>query len=257
MRSPAGISRIGSWKTTRSIGRECKAGDRLSRPVLTAERLDHPDPTPSHERATIADGPSPPLPTILVSQQAFSRSNGDRRVEWSTHPNPRSCIDHAHPESRATRLNALAARFPGDHTRGATPVPIPNTAVKPAGPMIVQSRESRSSPGPIPDSPAGSTSLRGYLLRAPHRATRTEASARHPRSATSRGSPPSARPGRGTPITPREPTRPIFLRRLRFTLWMRIRLSGMVVMWPLGPGSRMQCPSTMRRGAGTRWRSAT
>jgi hypothetical protein len=29
----------GSWKNTRSIGRTCKAGDRLSRPVLTAERL--------------------------------------------------------------------------------------------------------------------------------------------------------------------------------------------------------------------------
>ena len=27
-------------------------------------------------------------------------------------------------------------RLPGDHTGGATPVPIPNTAVKPAGPMI-------------------------------------------------------------------------------------------------------------------------
>ena len=163
MRSPAEIFRVGSWKTTRSIGRKCKAGDRLSRPVLTAERLDHPDPTPSHERATIADGPSPPLPTILVSQQAFSRSNGDRRVEWSTHPNPRSCIDHAHPESRATRLNALAARFPGDHTRGATPVPIPNTAVKPAGPMIVQSRESRSSPGPYFKKPHGSPGSVGLL----------------------------------------------------------------------------------------------
>ena len=34
---------IGSWKTTRSIGRACTAGDRLSRPVLTAKQLDHPD----------------------------------------------------------------------------------------------------------------------------------------------------------------------------------------------------------------------
>ena len=52
-----------------------------------------------------------------------------------------------HRRSRPAGLNAPAGRLPGDHTRGATPVPIPNTAVKPAGPMIVQSRESRSSPG--------------------------------------------------------------------------------------------------------------
>src|SRR5271165_693121 len=45
---------IGSWKTTRSIGRACTAGDRLSRPVLTAKQLDHPDRlsavVPWHER---------------------------------------------------------------------------------------------------------------------------------------------------------------------------------------------------------------
>ncbi len=32
----------GSWKTTRSIGRECTTGDRRSRPVLTADRLTTP-----------------------------------------------------------------------------------------------------------------------------------------------------------------------------------------------------------------------
>jgi hypothetical protein len=36
----------GSWKTTRSIGRECTVREDRSRPVLTAERLDHPDPPP-------------------------------------------------------------------------------------------------------------------------------------------------------------------------------------------------------------------
>jgi hypothetical protein len=34
-------------------------------------------------------------------------------------------------------LFAYNAKLPGDHTRVATPVPIPNTAVKHAGPMIV------------------------------------------------------------------------------------------------------------------------
>lgn len=33
--------------------------------------------------------------------------------------------------------NTAAWRFVGDHTDGVTPVPIPNTAVKPVGPMIV------------------------------------------------------------------------------------------------------------------------
>jgi hypothetical protein len=33
--------------------------------------------------------------------------------------------------------NTAAWRFVGDHTDGVTPVPIPNTAVKPIGPMIV------------------------------------------------------------------------------------------------------------------------
>ena len=40
-----------------------------------------------------------------------------------------------------------AGRFPGDHTCGVPPVPIPNTVVKPARPMIVLRRESRLSPG--------------------------------------------------------------------------------------------------------------
>src|SRR6266487_4975648 len=36
--------------------------------------------------------------------------------------------------------------FVGAHTHRATPVPIPNTAVKPVGPMILLQRESRSVP---------------------------------------------------------------------------------------------------------------
>ena len=37
--------------------------------------------------------------------------------------------------------------FPGDHTGGETPVPIPNTEAKLVGPMVVRQRESRLSPG--------------------------------------------------------------------------------------------------------------
>src|SRR6185369_5419307 len=38
------------------------------------------------------------------------------------------------------------AGFVGGYTRRVTPVPIPNTVVKPAGPMILLQRESRSLP---------------------------------------------------------------------------------------------------------------
>ena len=37
--------------------------------------------------------------------------------------------------------------FPGDHTGGETPDPIPHSEAKPAGPMIVLRGESRLSPG--------------------------------------------------------------------------------------------------------------
>src|SRR5437764_4121727 len=63
---------------------------------------------------------------------------------------------------RVRRASPPDARFPGDHTGGATPVPIPNTAVKPAGPMIVpQARKSViagvQSPGRprLPRAPGG------------------------------------------------------------------------------------------------------
>ena len=54
----------GSWKTTRSIGRECKAGDRLSRPVLTAKTLDHPDSHSTLPHRTV-DGPSHAVRPLL------------------------------------------------------------------------------------------------------------------------------------------------------------------------------------------------
>lgn len=43
-----------------------------------------------------------------------------------------------HTEIRGRQAEKTpAVRFVGDHTGGVTPVPIPNTAVKPVGPMIV------------------------------------------------------------------------------------------------------------------------
>jgi hypothetical protein len=43
-------------------------------------------------------------------------------------------------------MNSSDEGFVGAHTHRATPVPIPNTAVKPVGPMILLQRESRSVP---------------------------------------------------------------------------------------------------------------
>ena len=49
-----------------------------------------------------------------------------------------------------------AGPISGVHTRGATPVPIPNTAVKPAGPRIVpQGAKAGRCRNPAPTAPAG------------------------------------------------------------------------------------------------------
>ena len=51
-------------------------------------------------------------------------------------------------------MNSRAGEFVGAYTHRATPVPIPNTAVKPVGPMILLQRESRSVPA-INQKPLG------------------------------------------------------------------------------------------------------
>lgn len=45
--------------------------------------------------------------------------------------------DSQAPNTPQAVRNTAACGFVGDHTDGVTPVPIPNTAVKPIGPMIV------------------------------------------------------------------------------------------------------------------------
>src|SRR5205085_10923495 len=84
----------------------CKHGNVLSRPVLTADRLTAPPPHAPCSDTGRDQGLGPPTP---AGAGAFPHRNG----------------------------------HPGAHTRGATPVPIPNTAVKPPGPMVVpHARES-------------------------------------------------------------------------------------------------------------------
>ena len=54
------LGTVGSWKTTRSIGRECTAGDRRSRPVLTADRLTTPIRSPRRRGAARTIGGTHP-----------------------------------------------------------------------------------------------------------------------------------------------------------------------------------------------------
>jgi hypothetical protein len=81
-------------------------------------------------------------------------------------PSPRPTTARTRPR----RPNPPRGRLSGDHTGGAPPVPIPNTAVKPAGPMIVPlARKSvtagvlHPTPPAIPEgSPAASPRAPGY-----------------------------------------------------------------------------------------------
>ena len=53
--------------------------------------------------------------------------------------------------------------FVGAHTHRATPVPIPNTAVKPVGPMILHQRESRSVPA-LKEEPLDLHKVEGFFV---------------------------------------------------------------------------------------------
>src|SRR5437764_9986310 len=72
---------------------------------------------------------------------------------------------------RSPVLETTPAILAGGYTRGATPVPIPNTAVKPAGPMILLQRESRSPPALNKRTP-GSCKRAGVLFCARVASTR-------------------------------------------------------------------------------------
>ena len=136
------------------MGRECTTGDRRSGPVPTAERLDHPDRTPPKGAPRIGvaaedpDGTSTRSPSPQTTQD--SNLDTDARI--------------------VPRGGAVTRRreFPGDHTGGATPVPIPNTAVKPAGPMIVpKARKSDIAGIPHQARPRSEQSQRGRAFSIP------------------------------------------------------------------------------------------
>ena len=111
-----GASPEGSWETTRSIGRECTAGDRRSRPVLTAKRLDHPDPPASRDGVGVR---KPPGSVAITIRDA----SGLRLSATTTGRGPRSgfaCVTDRPPSGDETTRRGrrgLTARRPTPRRR--------------------------------------------------------------------------------------------------------------------------------------------
>jgi hypothetical protein len=99
-------------------------------------QLDHFYRSPSHENRVLDDGRGSVGPVWPPREAEASGGSAGPRVE------PHSSLVKYSPG----RLYRPAGAFVGGHTRRVTPVPIPNTVVKPAGPMILLQRESRSPP---------------------------------------------------------------------------------------------------------------
>src|SRR6266511_5329900 len=112
MRSPTGLTRQGPSKTTRLIGRRCKHGDVLSRPVLIGRGLGF-----------------------------------DARARYRVHGVIRGA--RALRSVRVAGFGRPRRRRFGGHGGGETPGPIPNPEVKPSsadGTALETGWESRSPP---------------------------------------------------------------------------------------------------------------
>jgi hypothetical protein len=115
-------------------------GERSSQPTgPNSQLLDHPDPRPS-----LAQDESVAQDTPKTKRRNAACLSQDKRLEEKLAHDTRALRASDHQEIKPTaRLRSAWPPDSGDHTGGATPVPIPNTAVKPAGPMIVpQARKS-------------------------------------------------------------------------------------------------------------------
>src|SRR6266511_3187592 len=131
MRSPTGLTRQGPSKTTRLIGRRCKHGDVLSRPVLIGRGLGF-----------------------------------DARARYRVHGVIRGA--RALRSVRVAGFGRTWRRRFGGHGGGETPGPIPNPEVKPSsadGTALETGWESRSPPRHLRIEPP---SGRLYSLYARH-----------------------------------------------------------------------------------------
>ena len=83
--------------------------------------------------------------------------HGQRTIRVNDHRKGCStaeCLEpNHHLKQTPAGLETVRRGIVGGYTRGVTPVPIPNTAVKPAGPMILLQRESRSPPALNKETP--------------------------------------------------------------------------------------------------------
>ena len=137
MRFPA-IYSEGSRKTTGSIGRVCKASNALQLTGTNSQSLDRFDPLLANEAQrwrvlAIADSRhrEPNANARMNRQGAHTemqliRYLFDIRAVWTA-------LGHSPLDRQRSSM-----RLAGDHTQVATPVPIPNTAVKHLGPMVVR-----------------------------------------------------------------------------------------------------------------------
>ena len=86
------------------------------------------------------------------------RKSGSRKVAVleprNIHTMRRQRCRRVGSKKRSCRLETIGRIFVGGHIGRVTPVPIPNTVVKPAKPMILLQRESRSLPA-LNTSPRG------------------------------------------------------------------------------------------------------
>ncbi len=104
----------------------CKGGNAFSLPVLTGDRL---------------------VASVIVLTVAAGQAS--LAFEVASPANLSLCTKL--PPDRTDRPGSGSG---GVHTLRATPVPIPNTEVKPQGPMVLRKWESRSTP-PLYDKPSG------------------------------------------------------------------------------------------------------
>ena len=146
------------------IGRSCTARKRFRLPVLTVDRLttftDHRRAHTQQKRVFDDQRRGRSLRKLVrrpargreAAGSALNPLRANLTDSLDSTPGP-AAREHRRPRPRP---------FVGGHIRRDTPVPIPNTVVKPAEPMILPQRESRSPPALNMQSP-GAPKVPGLL----------------------------------------------------------------------------------------------
>ena len=80
------------------------------------------------------------LAAFVLGLEARAQRLADLVMRFSLPPEKTNGYTRIHPVRRGRQVSP---GFGGVHTLRATPVPIPNTEVKPQRPMVLRKRESR------------------------------------------------------------------------------------------------------------------